>query len=362
MSELAEWLGAQAPGYADRHGLSPVQRRALAAIARCRTPELGGRVYRCGHCERTNFAYYSCHHRACPRCGGNRTAAWTARQTERLLPVPYFMVTFTVSAALRPVFLREPKVMVDLLFNAAAGALQEVAAMPRQLGAQLGLIGVLHTWGRQMQHHPHVHFIVPGGGLHEDGSKWCHTKKPDWLVSEKPVEARFRHRMEEGLRAALPSEHAEITSSCWRQKWVVNFAHVGRGQSAIKYLARYVCRTAISDGRIVAMNNESVRFGYRDSKTGERNQCQLSADEFMRRYLQHVLPAGLHRVRYFGWEHPAAYRRRRRVETLLAVVIVVRGPEVLTQWHLRCPHCEAFALVCIKSLPRARAPPERWAA
>lgn len=362
MSVLAEWLGAQAPGYADRHIVSPAQRRALAAITRCRTPEMGGRVYRCGQCERTDFAYHSCHHRACPRCGGARTAAWTARQTERLLPVPYFMVTFTVPQELRPVFLREPKVMVDLLFNAAAGALQEVAAMPRHLGAQLGLIGVLHTWGRQMQHHPHVHFIVPGGGLCEDGSKWQHVKNPDWLVPGEPVAARFRHRMEEGLLAALPGEHAGIATSGWRRKWVVDLQSVGRGETAIKYLARYVSRTAISDKRIVAMDDQEVEFAYRDSQTSERKQCRLSAEEFMRRYLQHVLPAGLHRVRYFGWEHPAAHRRRRVVETLLEVVIVVRPPEELTQWHLRCPHCEAQALVCVMELGRARAPPERWAA
>jgi len=260
------------------------------------------------------------------------------------------------------VFLREPKVMVDLLFNSAAGALQEVAAIPRHLGAQLGLIGVLHTWGRQLQYHPHVHFIVPGGGLAADGITWRQTKKPDWLLPGEPVAARFRHRMAEGLRAALPAEHAGIANSCWRQKWVVDFEHVGRGEAAIKYLARYVSRTAISDKRIEALRPKYVRFRYQDSQTGERKRCQLSADEFMRRYLQHVLPNGLHRVRYFGWEHPAAHRRRRVVETLLAVVIVVRPPAEVIEWHLRCPHCEAFALVCIKNLPRARGPPERWAA
>ena len=363
MSVLAGWLGAQAPGYAQRHVVSGPQQRALQAIRDCRTPVMGGRVYRCGQCSRTDFAYHSCHHRACPRCGGNRTAAWTLRQTERLLPVPYFMATFTVPAALRPVFLREPKIMIDRLFQEAAGALQEVAAMPRHLGAELGMIGVLHTWGRQMQYHPHVHFIVPGGGLRAEGCKWRKTRKPDWLVPGEPVAARFRRRMEAALRAALPREHAGIASSCWPQKWVVDLQCVGRGETAVKYLARYVSRTAISDERIITMTPEQVRFGYRDSRTSEARECALTADEFMRRYLQHVLPAGLHRVRYFGWEHPASHRRRRKVETLLEVVIVVRAPEVSIQWHLRCPHCEAFALVCIRSLARRpRAPPERRAA
>ncbi len=138
---------------------------------------------------------------------------------------------------------------------------------------------------------------------------------------------------------------------------------MGRGESAVKYLARYVSRTAISDERIISMTPHQVRFGYRDSQTGEARECALTADEFMRRYLQHVLPTGLHRVRYFGWEHPASHRKRRQVETLLEVVIVVRAAEVPMQWHLRCPHCEAFALVCINSLARRpRAPPERQAA
>jgi hypothetical protein len=164
MSVLAEWLGRQAPAWLDgSHPLTPVQRRALTAIVRCRTPALGGHVYRCASCEETDFAYHSCHHRACPRCGGNRTAEWTKAQEERLVPVPYFLVTFTVPEAMRPLFSARPEVLYDLLFDGAATALQSVAAQPRLLGAALGFVGILHTWGRQLQLHPHVHFIVPGG-------------------------------------------------------------------------------------------------------------------------------------------------------------------------------------------------------
>lgn len=253
--------------------------------------------------------------------------------------------------------------MIDLMFNASAAAMQAVAAIPRHLGAQLGITGVLHTWGRQLQLHPHLHLIVPGGGLRADGT-WATPKKPDYLLPHRAVAAAFRARMDDGLRAALPSQHAQVPMACWRAPWVVDIASVGHGEAAIKYLARYVQRTAISDARIQFMDEHAVRFGYVDSATQVRKSCRLDADEFMRRYLQHVLPAGVHRVRYFGWEHPAAGRRRRQVETLLHVVIAVTEKPKVVQWHLVCPHCQTETLVCVRSIPRARAPPwsERWVA
>ena len=358
MSTLADWLRDRAAAYTQTHRLSLRQRRALRAISTCRTPARGGSAYRCTQCAKTHFAYHSCHHRACPRCGGARTAQWTARQTGRLLPVPYFMATFTVPHALRAAFLAEPKVMIDLLFTHAAGAMQDVASFPRHLGAQLGMIGVLHTWGRQMQFHPHIHMIVPGGGLRKDGRKWRKTRKPDWLLPAAAVAARLRARFDDAMRTTLPAWHARMPDSCWRQSWVVDVRAVGRGEAAIKYLARYVSRSAISDERILSMSHQSVRFAYRDSATTQARQCTLSADEFMRRYLQHVLPVGLKRIRYYGWEHPAAHRRRRQVETVLAVPIKINSAEQPDQWHLLCPHCQTFSLVCVRSLPkRARAPP-----
>jgi hypothetical protein len=359
MSALADWLARQAQGCLDaKRPLTPAQRRALTAIMRCRTPALGGRVYRCASCEETDFAYHSCHHRACPRCGGNRTAAWTAKQEARLLPVPYFLVTFTVPENARVLFIHRPGQMYDLLFESAARALQRVAAQPRLLGAELGFVGVLHTWGRQMQLHPHVHFIVPGGGLRFDHRKWRRTRKPDWLLPVDAVTAAFRREIDEALSAADPAWHAQWPESLWREGWWVNIQPAGSGDQVVRYLARYVHRTAISDERILTATDESVAFRYTDSATQERKTCELTAEEFMRRYLQHVLPPGLHRVRYFGWMHPSAKRRRLIVETLLEVVIVVQAKvDAPPPWHLRCPHCEQFALVCLGSLPRSRAPP-----
>lgn len=359
MSRLADWLVGQAPRWLrGEHGpLAPRQRRALLAIQRCRTPELGGRAYACTDCGKHDFAYHSCHHRACPRCGGGDTAEWTRKQTERLLPVPYFFWTFTVPEALRGAFLAEPRLLHDLLFEAAALALQAVAGVGRHLGGELGILAVLHTWGRQLQHHPHLHLIVPGGGLRPDGKHWQPCRHPEWFLPVQAVAAAFRRAFDEALRAGAPHLHAQVPDRVWTADWNVDVQPAGTGSAVLRYLARYVKRTAISDERILEINDREVTFAYTESDTGRRRECTLTAEEFMRRYLRHVPGAGEHRVRYFGWMHPSAKARRMKVETLLAVPIVVRSRDPLPPpWHLRCPHCEAFSLVCVGNLPRG--PPQ----
>jgi len=355
VSVLANWLARQAPAALRRNDLVPGQRRALHAIQRCRTPALGGHRYCCTHCGGEHHGFHSCHHRACPRCGGAKTAAWTQKQTGRLLPVPYFLVTCTVPEPLRPAFATRPELLHDLFFVQAAAALQAIAAMPRHLGAELGMLGVLHTCGRQLQHHPHLHFIIPGGGLRPDRKKWRRCRKPEWFLPNNAIAATLRERMDAALRAAAPDLHAGIAESVWREAWWVHVQPAGSGENVVKYLARYVQHTAISDQRILHADDEAVRFAYTDSATGERRDCTLTAAEFLRRYLQHILPPGQHRVRYFGWLHPAAKKRRAIVETLLAVVLVVRAKVETPRWHLRCPHCEQFTLVVVGRL--ARAPP-----
>ena len=360
MSALADWLAHQPIP----EGCTPAQRRALTAIRRCRTLALGGHVYRCTDCAGTDFAYHSCNHRACPRCGGAQTAEWTQRQEARLLPVPYFLVTFTLPAELRPAVSARPDLLHAMLFRESAAALQQVAAEPRLLGAELGLVGVLHTWGRQLQHHPHVHFIVPGGGLRADGKQWIPARQADWLLPVAKLAAVFRRRFEGALRAGAPALHAAVPAGTWRGRWIVHSQPAGSGANVVRYLARYVGRTAISDARIVAADDQRVTFRYTDSATQQKKACTLEAVEFLRRYLQHVLPPGLHRVRYFGWLHPAAKTRRMLVETLLAKpILIATPPPALPQWHLRCPHCGTFALVRVGTLARqARAPPQCAAA
>jgi hypothetical protein len=256
-----------------------------------------------------------------------------------------------------------PELLHDLLFRESAATLQQVAAEPRLLGAELGFVGVLHTWGRQLQHHPHVHFVVPGGGLRADGKKWIPARQPDWLLPVAKLAAVFRRRFEGALRASAPALHATVPAGTWRRPWIVHSQPAGSGTNVVRYLARYVGRTAISDERVVAADDDTVTFRYTDSATREKKTCTLAAAEFLRRYMQHVLPPGRHRVRYFGWQHPAAKARRMVVETLLATPIVIAAPPPVPQWQLRCPHCGAFALVRVGRLPRqARAPPQCVAA
>jgi hypothetical protein len=354
MSVLADWLVRQAPAWLDgSRPLTPAQRRALLAITRCRTPALGGHVYRCTACDQVDYAYHSCHHRACPRCGGTGTAEWTQKQTERLLPVPYFLVTFTVPENIRPLFAARPAVLIELFFRAAARALQAVAGREQLLGAELGMLGVYHNCGRQLQHHPHLHFIIPAGGLSSDHQQWRSARWHDWLLPKKAVEAALRQGMEAALRAAAPELHAQVPDAGWRKGWWMHWQHAGTGANVVKYLARYVRRTAISDDRIISATDQTVTFRYTDSATQRPGERTLTAEEFMRQYLQHVPPPGQHRVRYFGWMHPAAKRRWMIVATLLTVPILVRPAQQPPQWHLRCPHCEAFTLVCIGKLRRS---------
>lgn len=359
MTVLADWLARRAPGWlAGRHGpLPPAHRRALTAILRCRTPALGGRVYACADCPGHDYAYHSCHHRACARCGGQGAAAWTQAQEEKLLPVPYYFWTFTMPDTLRAAFAAEPAKLADLLFAQAFEALQEVAHRKHVLGADIAAVAVLHTWGRQLQHHPHVHLIVPGGGLAEDGARWRASRSPEWFLPVKAVAAAFKARFEQALRAEAPALHAAVPERTWRDGWNVDVQAAGSGVEVVRYLARYVKRTAISDDRILSADDEAVRFSYTDSETHERRELTLPADEFMRRYLRHVPPPGQHRVRYFGWLHPAAKLRRMKVEGLLAKVIVVRkqAPE-RPDWSRCCPHCGRFALVFVGILPRGPPP------
>jgi hypothetical protein len=274
------------------------------------------------------------------------------------LPVPYFLLTFTVPAQLRPVFAAQPAAMHAALFAESAAALQQVATQRRWLGAELGFVGVLHTWGRQLQHHPHVHYLVPGGGLSPEGQRWVPARQADWLLPVAKLAAVFARRMDEAVRAVAPAQHATLPAGTWRKPWVVHCEPAGSGANVVRYLARCVSRTAISEERIVAATDAAVTFRYTDSATQQSKHCTVSAAEFLRRYLQHVLPAGQHRVRYFGWLHPAARARLRQVETLLRKPIVVAAPPPPVQWHLQCPHCHRFSLVRVDSLPRqARAPP-----
>jgi hypothetical protein len=298
--ELADIFRRYGPAYRQKYAdrLLPSHRRAMRAIEQCRTPALGGQVYSCPQCNQLQFSYHSCRNRHCPKCQNDKAQEWLEKQQDLLLPVPYFMLTFTLPAALRPVARSHQTLVYDLLFQASAAATQHLAQDPRFVGGQLGLIGVLHTWGRNLCYHPHIHYLVPAGGLASDHRTWLpahhHFLLPVKALS-KIFRAKFHHALQ---RSSLAND---IPANVWKQDWVVHCKPVGNGRTALKYLAPYIFRVAISNRRLVKLENDQVTFRYRSSATGQITFCTLSAEEFIHRFLQHVLPKGFVKVRYFGF-------------------------------------------------------------
>lgn len=308
-----------APDYLKRFGpsLPGRQRQVLKKILSCRTPALGGQLFACPDCPGFDYRYHSCNDRHCPQCGQRDTDAWLAQQRARLLlPVPYFLVTFTVPEALRHFIRSHPAIALDLLFAASAQALQDLAANPRRLGAQLGMLGVLHTWSRTLIYHPHVHYLVPGGGLSPDGRRWVPARR-EFLLHHRALGDRFRTVFRERLQQQPPELFAQVPAQVWKAHWNVGCQAAGSGENALRYLARYVFKTATANRRLLLLPDGQVQWDYRESKTGRPAAIQLDPQEWLRRFLQHVLPRNFARVRTFGWLHPAAKVRGNRVRALL---------------------------------------------
>lgn len=340
MVTLAEILRRHWPAYRAKFGtaLPPAQRAAVKAILTCRTSNRGGHLFVCD-CGAMEFAYHSCGHRACHQCGHGDAKDWVQRQEARLLPAPYFLVTFTVPEELRAVIRAHPRELYAALFRESAGALADVALT--KLGLELGFTGVLHTWTRQLIYHPHMHYLVPGGGLTPDGLRWQRVKDPQFFLPTKVLAARFRNR----LRRWLEAEHQEllktIPARAWRQPWVVDVQPVGRGQTALRYLAAYVQKTALSAARLLACDERTVTFTHQDRATGQNKTLRLSGEEFLRRFLQHVLPKGFQRVRHFGWLSPAARKRWQRIHALLDWrPAAPPDAAAMACWAPCCPRCQ----------------------
>ncbi|HEX9092043.1 MAG TPA: transposase, partial [Anaerolineales bacterium] len=244
------------------------------------------------------YSYHSCRNRHCPKCQNENAQAWLEQQQAMLLPVPYFLLTFTLPAGLRELARRQPRLIYDLLLRMSADATQKLAQDPRFVGGQVGLVGVLHTWGRNLAYHPHVHYLVPAGGLAADGKTWLAACQK-FLLPVKALSRIFRAKMRQALRKI--DVDGLIPLEVWRQNWVVHCKAVGCGQLALKYLAPYIFRVAISNRRILKLEDERVTFRYQATDTGQERLCTLAAEEFIRRFLQHVLPKGFVKVRYYGF-------------------------------------------------------------
>ena len=300
------------------HTLSPAQKQAMTAIVRCRTAALGGHVEACDGCGHRRVAYNSCRNRHCPKCQAAARAAWLDRQAQDLLPVEYFHVVFTLPNAAGPVALQNPRLVYGALFRAVAESLTESAADPKRLGAEIGFLAVLHTWGQTLSLHPHVHCVVPGGGLSPDGTRWVPCR-PGFFLPVKPLgrlfrgkflailgdlHARGRLTLAGSLRhLADPQRFAEWTDDLRRTDWVVYAKRpFGGPEQVLKYLARYTHRVAISNHRLVGMDAETVSFRWKDyADDNAAKTMTLGGVEFVRRFLQHVLPGGFVRIRHFGF-------------------------------------------------------------
>jgi hypothetical protein len=347
---LAEVFRRHWPAYQAQFGdrIPSSHRRAAQAIMACGTPMLGGQILRCTDCHKEIFIFHSCNHRACPRCGGKRSAEWLDRQMIKLLPVAYFLVTFTVPEELRAWCRSHPKEAYNLLFREASATLMEIGADPKHLGAELGFIAVLHTWTRQLDYHPHLHLIVPGGGLTGEG-EWKQVGTPEFFLPQAVLAARFRNR----LKAALQKDHQawrQVPVRVWGKAWVVDCQAAGSGQNVLKYLARYVGKTALSSSRILQDDGTHITFSYQDAEDKTWRNLTVTAREFLRRFLQHVLPSGLQRVRYYGFLAPAAKSRWEQIVRLLDF-IPVAGMERFMETHC-CPFCQGHHLVLIAEFPR----------
>jgi hypothetical protein len=350
--ELADIFRRYGPAYRQKYAtkLLPSHRQAMRAIERCRTEALGGQVYHCPACDETRYSYHSCRNRHCPKCQQERAEDWLQLQRELLLPVPYFLLTFTLPAELRQLASQNQKCMYNLLFRASAQATQQLAHDPRFVGGQIGMVGVLHTWTRQLVYHPHVHYLVPGGGWSAEKQCWLQAHH-NFFVPVKALSKLFRATFQRLLQKT--SLFAQIPPSVWQQAWVIHCKPVGNGQTALRYLAPYIYRVALSNRRLVrmedtgSMESSQVTFQYRTSNTGQLKQCTLSAEKFMQRFLQHVLPRGFVKVRYYGFFGASIRSRLMTIQQHLRPFTTSTSSE---QTHpettqtpsppkILCPHC-----------------------
>lgn len=301
MNTIQEIFRCYAPEYLELYGehLPQNHRKTTQAIMDCRSGALGTSFYKCAACGKLHAAHRSCGNRHCPSCQHEKAAHWLNQRLEQLLPCPYFLITFTVPEPLRACIRSHPQPAYDAMFAAAAKTLKKLASDPRFVGAaHIGFFGVLHTWGRQLQYHPHLHFVVPGGGLSKDRSRWL-ASKTHFFVHVKAASRMFRRRLRKAFR--ISGLLQKVNPSVWSTEFNVNCQAVGSGASSLKYLAPYVFRVAISNPRILNAENHQVTFRYRKANSRRLRTTTLDALEFIRRFLQHVLPSGFMKIRHYGF-------------------------------------------------------------
>jgi hypothetical protein len=350
------------------------QHKVMRAIERCRTAALGRHRDRCSRCEHDlGFSFNSCRNRHCPKCQTEARNRWVAARTNELLPLTYFHVVFTVPQQLSQLMLQNKRVLYEMLFRSVSATLLEVAANPKRLGADIGFLCVLHTWGQTLTHHPHIHCVVPAGGFAPDGASWVRPKSAGFFLPKEVLAAVFRGKFLDGLKALFrrkmlgfhgslawleePRSFARFLHTLHRHQWVVDVRKpFGGPEHVLHYLARYTHRVAISNHRLLAMEEGKVTFRWKDyAHGGKQRKMTLAAEEFIRRFLLHVLPKGLVRIRYYGW---MAHRCRGQRIAQCRALLAAQPPQHTTPAPKadaparRCPLCGGVIEVVERTVPR----------
>jgi hypothetical protein len=312
--EVADILRQHGAAYQARLTLLPSQQRALRDIETCRTAFFGGHVAQCDHCGLLRYTYHSCRNRHCPKCHGEQADSWLERQQSLLVPVPHFLLTFTLPAELRSLAFTHQKDVYGALLRCAAASVLKLTADPRRLGAKPTVLAVLHTWTRAMLYHPHVHLLVSAGGLTADGQRWLPAKTPAFLVPVRALSVIFRAKMRDALKTL--GLYDQVPVRVWSKPWVVHSQHAGSGTKVLEYLARYVFRVAIANSRIETFQCGQVTFRFRDNRTQQLRRVCIPAEDFIRRLLQHVLPRGFPKVRQRYVKKLCMGGRERRVQSV----------------------------------------------
>jgi len=354
--------------------VSPAKRRVLAAVAACRTAQLGGHVHACADCGHQQVAYNSCRNRHCPKCQGQARADWLSARECDLLPVEYFHVVFTLPQELAAIALQNKRELYAILLRASAETLKQIAADPAHLGADIGFLSVLHTWGQNLLHHPHVHCVVPGGGLSADGSRWVPCRKGFFLpvrVLSRLFRGKFLAWVTKAFDDGKLRFQGDLTplqdraafhkclALCRSKEWVVYAKPpFGGPLQVLKYLARYTHRVAIANSRLLGMDNGRVSFRWKDYAHGQRQRSMtLAATEFIRRFLLHVLPKGFPRIRHYGLlANRSAKLARSRALLGCApppAIPADHASEVPSESARRCPVCASEAWTTLTLLPAA---------
>ena len=337
--EMASIINQYYDAFTDRYAktLLPGHLKALNVMRRCRTPDSGEIYVRCPECGHGELRPMSCGHRSCPKCQNHETSQWIDRQQAKLLPVQYFMVTFTLPYELRALTWYHQKEVYNILFSCASGTLQDFGLNPKNLGAKIGMTVVLHTHNRKMDFHPHVHAVVPGGGVDKHRRQWK-KKKGKYLFNQKAMANVFRARFLTALNEAGLSIPKKVPV-----KWVVDCSHVGKGITALKYLSRYLYRGVISEKNIISNQDGKVTFKYINSSTGDTQYRTLKGEDFLHLIMQHVLPKGFRRVRDYGFLHGNAKKLLSLIQLILHVFIKVIKQR--SRPVFKCPCCKSPMII-----------------